>query len=405
MEKSDACLEKNAPYKSLLKESFSDHGEEGHTKVEDVEDNNTIRKVEQPTQTLATVVLLVVWLATSCGLVMSNKYILYTLKFTYPAILTCWHQICAAATSWVAIYCITSQSVTDRPQITQREYFCVILPIAGLFALSLIFNNMPYLSLSVSFIQMLKGLGPATAFLAMWSLGLQPGDKATCLNIGIVVAGAVVSSLGEVKFELKGFLYQICGLLFDGYRLGLTRKLLSSEKNMEPLVAMGYMAPPSAFMLGLIAVTTEWQGLKWEEVRNVGVLVFLINGCGAVFLNLIVFRLVSSHLCSSVWKSCWWRLTIAWQISRTRPLTLPLCAELKKVIIVAGSMAFWGDTVTIWQLIGYMITSMGLLLNSVGNETIREHVKAKLGNWPTPLRISREQKSEAAIALVSKVDC
>ena len=107
--------------------------------------------------------------------------------------------------------------------------------------------------------------------------------------------GAVISSFGELKFNMGGFLYQIAGLLFDGYRLGLTRKLLSGDKKIEPLEAMKYMALPSAAMLGLIAGLTEWRSIRLGELRNVGAGMFLINGGAAFMLNLVVFSLVSLH--------------------------------------------------------------------------------------------------------------
>jgi hypothetical protein len=248
---------------------------------------------EPRTKYLTTTLLITAWLAMSFGLVLSNKYIMNTLDFAYPATLTCWHQICVIFITRAPRILNKLYTTSDCPQLTREEYCRTIVLPSALFALSLVCNNMPYLTLSVSFIQMLKGLGPAVSLLAMWSLSLQNLDFATCRNIGLVVIGAVISSFGELKFHMGGFLYQMLGLLFDGYRLGLTRKLLSSDKRLEPVQAMKLMAPPSACMLGVIAAVSEWPSISRDDFSRVGPSILLANGLQGCLLNLVVFALVS----------------------------------------------------------------------------------------------------------------
>ncbi len=67
----------------------------------------------------------------------------------------------------------------------------------------------------------------------MWSLGLQSVGFTSCLNIGLVIAGDVVSSLGDLKLELGGVLYQVLGLVLMASDLGLTRKLLSGDNKIN----------------------------------------------------------------------------------------------------------------------------------------------------------------------------
>ena len=290
----EGLLKNDLQMTPLLEDEICEDGEEDALVLKEMENLDDPTNAEDRMPTVTTVLLLLVWLGISCGLVVSNKYIMHTLGFSYPATLTCWHQATAAIITQIFALRTTGHSALDGPQITRKDYVSIIVPVAALFSLSLVCNNMPYLSLSVAFIQMLKGLGPATTLIAMWSLGLQSLDAVIYISIGLIVTGTLISSIGEVKFAVGGFFYQILGLIFDGYRLGLTRKLLSGDKKIEPLRAMHYMAPPSALMLGLIAAVTEWPALKWEDANNVGMAMFLINAGMAFLLNLVIFRLVSS---------------------------------------------------------------------------------------------------------------
>jgi len=93
------------------------------------------------------------------------------------------------------------------------------------------------------------------------------------------------------------------------------------------------------------------------------------------------------------------------QIIRTRPLTLPLCAELKKVLIVVGSIVFWGDTVTPLQFGGYMVTSIALLSSSLGNVAVTARSQAWISSFALRHNPSQEEKGEAAVPLMQKTDC
>jgi multidrug transporter EmrE-like cation transporter len=289
----EAVSDRNIQRTHLPDRSASEGEHEWCASMADSEHNRTATETRHRALPLTTLLLLGLWPVISSALIMPNTYIMRTLEFGYPATLTCWHQASVAFMSQFRFSGGTVHSEPKAPKIPTKEYIGLILPIAALYALALVFNSLPYLCLSVAFVQMLKGLGPATTLLAMWSLGLQSVDFATCLNIGLVVAGAVVASVGELRLEVRGVIYQVLGLLSDGFRLGLTRKLLSGDKKVEPLVAMGYMAPPSALMLALIAAASEWPSMSREDVDRLGLGVFLVNGGAAFLLHLVMYSLVS----------------------------------------------------------------------------------------------------------------
>lgn len=81
-----------------------------------------------------------------------------------------------------------------------------IVPIGLMFSLSLILGNVAYLYLSVSFIQMLKATNVAATLLATWIFGMAAPNMKVLANVGVIVAGVIIASYGELKFDLFGFL-------------------------------------------------------------------------------------------------------------------------------------------------------------------------------------------------------
>ena len=74
-----------------------------------------------------------------------------------------------------------------------------------MFSLSLIFGNVAYMYLSVSFIQMLKATNAVATLIATWIFGLAPPSMKTLGNVSAIVIGVAIASFGEIKFDLFGF--------------------------------------------------------------------------------------------------------------------------------------------------------------------------------------------------------
>ncbi|PSK56793.1 hypothetical protein B9Z65_6417 [Elsinoe australis] len=240
-----------------------------------------------PTTTPLTTILVVLsYPALSTTLILSNKYIITNLSFPFPTSLAFWHLL--LATLLTQLLSRTSYLPLPTTPMSTTTYSTTILPISLLFAFALILNNAPYLTLSLSFIQMLKGLGPAITLFAAWSLGLESPHLSRVLNIAVIVAGVTLASLGEVHFALSGFLSQIGGLVCDAYRLGLTRRLLVGTKGLGTLQALYYLAPAGAGILAFAGVVGgEWGRVGVEDLRRVGAGMFLVNGGMAFALNIV----------------------------------------------------------------------------------------------------------------------
>ncbi|KAL9043833.1 MAG: hypothetical protein Q9214_002992 [Letrouitia sp. 1 TL-2023] len=230
-------------------------------------------------------------------------------------------------------------------KMTPTLYCRAIAPIGVLYSLSLVCSNLPYLYLSVAFIQMLKGTAPVAVLLASWSLKLDKPNTAVFLNMLFIVLGIIIASMGEIRFMLNGFLYQMGGIVFEAYRLALIQRLLNSEKHkMDPLVSLYYFAPVCAGMILLMALAFEVPTAKLAELERVGPPLILANAGAAFLLN------VASVLL----------------IGKTSSLVLTLCGVLKNILLIGASIVVWGTVVTPMQVFGNGMAMSGLVYYKVG---------------------------------------
>jgi drug/metabolite transporter (DMT)-like permease len=64
------------------------------------------------------------------------------------------------------------------------------------------------------------------------------------LNMVLVSVGVVVSSYGEIHFNVIGTLYQVTGIFAEALRLVLTQVLLQKKGlTLNPITSLYYIAP------------------------------------------------------------------------------------------------------------------------------------------------------------------
>jgi hypothetical protein len=95
----------------------------------------------------------------------------------------------------------------------------------------------------------MPGPGPGrplylSVLLTSWAMGVSNPNLSTLANVCVIVLGIILASYGELAFDLSGFIFQVCGIVFESVRLVLVQKLLSSnEYKLGPLESLYYFAP------------------------------------------------------------------------------------------------------------------------------------------------------------------
>ncbi|KAI1656156.1 TPT-domain-containing protein [Daldinia decipiens] len=301
-----------------------------------------------------------VWISLSSSVILFNKWILDTLEFRYPVILTTYHLTFATiATQLMARY-TTLLDGRKSVKMTGRVYLRAIVPIGVFFSLSLICGNLTYLYLSVAFIQMIKATTPVAVLLSSWAMGLAPPNLKQLLNVSAIVVGVMIASFGEIRFVWIGFFYQLGGLMFEAIRLNLVQALLSSaEYKMDPLVSLYYFAPICAAMNGAVALIWEIPKVSIAEVYHVGLFTFFLNGLCAFLLN----------------------VSVVFLIGKTSAVIMTLCGVLKDVMLVLASMLIWGTPVSGLQAFGYTIALGGMVYYKLGLEAIKGYAGEAGRHW------------------------
>lgn len=308
---------------------------------------------------LPSVVYVMIWIFFSSSVILFNKWILHTLKFPYPVLLTAWHLIFATVLTQLMARFTTLLDGRKKQKMNGRIYVRAIVPIGAAFSLSLICGNLTYLYLSVSFIQMLKATTPVAVLITGAIMGTEDVSVKKFTNVSAIVVGVVIASFGEIDFVLIGFLYQLGGVIFEAIRINLVSSLLNGQEKMDPLVSLYYFAPVCAVMNFTLALFWEVPKVTSAEVYAVGIWTLLANAWVAFMLN----------------------VSVVFLIGKTSGLTLTLCGVLKDILLVCLSILIWGTVLSNLQIFGYSIALLGMLYFKTSADQRKELIGTATRSW------------------------
>ncbi|EXK77248.1 hypothetical protein FOQG_18037 [Fusarium oxysporum f. sp. raphani 54005] len=192
---------------------------------------------------------------------------------------------------------------------------------------------------------MLKAFAPVIVLFVAWVWGVVDPSVGDIINIMWIVSGVIMASLGEMDISWAGVAFQLSALIFEAVRVVMIQTLLSSEGlNMDPLVGLYYYAPVCAVLNLLIAGTIEIPSVSWEDVTQVGWIIFCLNALFAFLLNFVSLVL----------------------IAKTSALVTTLTGIFKNIFLIIFSIVIWQTQISIIQMLGYSMSLMGLVYYSFG---------------------------------------
>ncbi|KAF3436600.1 hypothetical protein FNV43_RR23692 [Rhamnella rubrinervis] len=291
-------------------------------------------------QSLLTYVYLLVYVSLSSGVILYNKWFLSAkyFNFPYPITLTMIHMGFSGA---VAFCLIRILKVVSPVKMTFNIYVTCVVPISAFFASSLWFGNTAYLYISVAFIQMLKALMPVATFLVavFWGTDILRCD--VFLNMVLISVGVIISSYGEIHFNMLGTVYQVMGIIAEALRLVLTQVLLQKKGlTLNPITTLYYIAPCSFVFLFIPWYFLESSGMEFSQIQF-NLWIFFSNALCALALNISTFLV----------------------IGRTGAVTIRVAGVMKDWILIAlSTVLFPESTITGLNIIGYAIALCGVVV-------------------------------------------
>lgn len=304
---------------------------------------------ELATKVVLNCVYVSLWIGLSGAVIIYNKWILAVFGFPYPITLTMWHM----GFSSVLAFLLVRTGVVPSANLSQETYLKAIVPIGGLFALTLWMSNAAYLYLSVSFIQMLKALMPVSVFTVGCVFGMESYNPKTLGNMVIITIGVVIASYGEINFVVIGVLLQLASVATESTRLMLIQILLQRRGlSLNPVTTMYYIAPASFLFLSLPFAVLELRQVMGDPNVDFNPFIFLSNAGAAFALNMSVFML----------------------IGRTSALTMNVAGVIKDWMLIGLSVVIFQAQVTAINLGGYLIAFGGVVFY---NYTKLQNMQAK----------------------------
>ncbi|XAR49753.1 hypothetical protein NMG60_11033045 [Bertholletia excelsa] len=289
---------------------------------------------------LLTYLYLLIYILLSSGVILYNKWVLSPkyFNFPFPITLTMIHM---GFSGVVAFFLVRVFKVVSPAKMTLEIYASCVLPISAFFASSLWFGNTAYLHISVAFIQMLKALMPVATFLVAVLCGTDKLRWDVFLNMVLVSVGVVISSYGEIHFNVVGTVYQVTGIFAEALRLVLTQVLLQKKGlTLNPITSLYYIAPCSFVFLFVPWYLLEKPGMEVSWIQF-NFWIFFSNAICALALNFSIFLV----------------------IGRTGAVTIRVAGVLKDWILIAlSTVVFPESAITGLNIIGYAIALCGVVM-------------------------------------------
>ena len=168
------------------------------------------------------------WMVASSLLILLNKVILTDYGFPYPITLSGMGMLFSCLMSQFVVRGLGVES--PKPEVDWEFWVKKILPIGFLAALALTFGNMAYLSLSVSFIQMLKSFTPVMTLVLSLLAGLEQRNNYLFLSVTVICLGMMIAAFGEIAFTVTGFTHMMLSQSSEASKLVASQVLLSKLK-------------------------------------------------------------------------------------------------------------------------------------------------------------------------------
>ncbi|KAK6146368.1 hypothetical protein DH2020_020237 [Rehmannia glutinosa] len=196
----------------------------------------------------------------------------------------------------------------------------------------------PFIKWYTSFV---KWAMPVATFLMAVICGT---DKLRCdlfVNMVLVSFGVVISSYGEIHFNVVGSVYQVTGIFAEALRLVLTQVLLQKKGlTLNPITSLYYIAPCSFVFLFVPWYLLEMPEMEVSQIQF-NIWIFFSNALCALALNFSIFLV----------------------IGRTGAVTIRVAGVLKDWILIAlSTVIFPESTITRLNIIGYAIALCGVVM-------------------------------------------
>jgi len=294
----------------------------------------------------AVVMGILIYLAANSTVKLAVKWVFLTSHFTFPLFLTALHFASGALASAGVLLFRAQAGTATFPRPNHSEFCNMLLPIAISVVVSIGAGNEALSLSSAAFTEVISATGCLITVAIVILMGL-PFKMHLILPTALVTAGCAVSVVGEIHFSLLGFFCCFLANIARSMKVALQQNLMTGEARSKygPVPLLFWTCLPSSLVMLVSSLAIEgidpylhMYSAKWQ--------VFLIP----VLVSCIVATV----------------LNLA-QIIVTKDLGAvgsQLVAQAKTVLTVLGSVAVFGEHVTLVEALGFASVLLGVFLYS-----------------------------------------
>jgi drug/metabolite transporter (DMT)-like permease len=305
----------------------------------DTTDLSKTQKPDKKYSFLAVVGIFTVFMLSGPMLIMSNKYILKDIDFSFPLTLSFMTLTFSSVSCWVYVKMNGIQMERSKT-MTRSFYIRRIIPIGALSTGTVVFGMTSYLYLTVAFVQMLKAFTPVMTLLGLVIFRLESPTRKAIVCVLIICSGTAIAGYGELNFSIVGVMCMICAQMFEAMKLVFTQVVL--QKNRFSLVeTLYYVTPMSAACVFFFACILEFPRMGQDDVNKIlsNTQPFMLSCVVAITTNVVNTFVVQN----------------------SNALILKLAVTARNALLVFFNAALMGETVTILEAYGYAVSLSGFM--------------------------------------------
>lgn len=265
-----------------------------------------------------------------------------------------------------------------------------LMPCGVAAALNIALSNTSLQHISLSFYTMVKSSSPVFVLIFAFLFGLESPNRRLFAIIAIILLGTILTVWDAVDFNLIGFSLIFSAAIVSGFRWTMTQIIIahhstSSEDDPDgvykagPLRTMIFLAPIVGGTLGLLS-------LVFEGPKAISRSPFF-TGSSAIAWDCWLYGLFGGVLTFIL-------VLLEYKvIQETSVLTFSILGIVKELLIVAISIAVFGDQVKMINIVGACITICGILMYQLH--------KVKVNNGHSPISSERRRKRKITDAAMT----
>ncbi|KAL6766344.1 TPT3 [Auxenochlorella protothecoides x Auxenochlorella symbiontica] len=286
-----------------------------------------------------TLTYIAIWYGLNVAFNLQNKVIFN--YFPYPWFVSSVHVV--VGTIYCAVfYLIGLKKASFERPITTEELGAISGP-AAMHAIGHVAANLSFAAVAISLTHTVKTLEPAfNVALSQLILG-QSTPAPVILSLIPVMVGVAAASAADLSFNWTGFISAMVSNLTFGFRAVWSKKAMTTIKNLSSTGIYAYTTLISVFIC--VPGIFFFERGVWSAIRTQVALKGAGQFYGALLSVGLLYHLYNQFAFNT--------------LSRISPVSHGVCNVVKRVVIIATSVLFFGNKLTLQTKVGTGIALLG----------------------------------------------